>query len=113
MQAVNHTVSTLYYLHLQMRLRYHWYSNVQPGSYESFQELLHRMAVTLEIPMEAVQEKSHKFLDILCTSMPACFVIPINEGPLESAKLLWQMSVFLVLSIQMGGLLLSSAFNKL
>jgi len=46
------------------------------------------MAVTVEIPMEAVQEKSHKFLAILCTSMLACLVIPINEGLLESAKLL-------------------------
>lgn len=51
--------------------------------------------------MEAVQEKSNKFLDILCPSMPACLVIPINEGPLESAELLWQMSVSLVLTIQM------------
>lgn len=71
------------------------------------------MAVTLEIPMEAVQEKSHKFLDIVCTSMPACLVIPINEGLVESAKLLWQMSAPLILTIQMGGLLLSCVFSKL
>lgn len=62
--------------------------------------------------MEDLQVKSHKFLDILHTSTPACLVIPINEGLLESAKLLWQMSTSLVLTIQMGGLLLSSAFSN-
>lgn len=113
MQAVNHTVSTVYYLCLQKRLCYHWYSKVQPDTYKSSQELLHRMAVTLEILMEAVQEKSAKFLDILHPSMPACLVIPINEGLSESAKLLWQMSASLVLTIQMGGLLLSSTFCRL
>lgn len=30
LQAINHTVSILYYLCLQMRLCYHWYSKVQP-----------------------------------------------------------------------------------
>lgn len=113
LQAINHTVSTVYYLCLQKRLCYHWYSKVQPDTYKSSQEFLHRMAVTVEILMEAVQEKSTKFLDIPRPSMPACLVIPINEDLWESAKLLWQMSASLVLTVQMGGLLLSSAFCKL
>lgn len=32
LQAVNHRVSTLHYLCLQMRLCYHWYSKVQPDT---------------------------------------------------------------------------------
>lgn len=71
------------------------------------------MAVTLEILMEAILEKSTKFLDEPHSSMPACLVIAINEGLSESAKLLWQMSASLVLTIQMGGLFLSSAFCRL
>lgn len=71
------------------------------------------MAVTLEILVEAVQEKSAKFLDIAHPSVPACLVIPINEGLSESAKLLWQMAAPLVLTMQTGGLLLSSAFCRL
>lgn len=63
--------------------------------------------------MEAVQKKSHKVLDRLCTFMPTCLVILIDERLLESAKLLWQMFASLVLTIQMSGLLLSSAFSKL
>lgn len=63
--------------------------------------------------MEAVQEKSTKFRDIPHPSMPASLVIPINEGLSESAKSLWQMSASLVLTIQMGGLLLSRAFRRL
>lgn len=71
------------------------------------------MADTLEIPVESVQDKSHKFLDILGASMPACLVILINVGLLKSAKLLWQISASLLLTIQGTGLMLSSAISKL
>lgn len=45
-------------------------SSIQLGVFKMFQELLHQMADTLEMPVEVVQGKSHKRLDLLRFSMP-------------------------------------------
>lgn len=49
-----------------------------------------RIADTLQIPIEAVQDSYQKLLDILHTSASACVVLPVDEALLETAKTIWQ-----------------------
>lgn len=80
LQAVNHTVAILlYYLFLQMRLCYHWYSKVQPDTCKNCQRVTAQNGShTGDSNGKAVQEKTHKLLDILCTSMLTCLVMPVG-----------------------------------
>lgn len=43
-----------------------------PDNYKSFQNLLRHITDSLAILVETAQESSHKFLDILCASIPGC-----------------------------------------
>lgn len=44
------------------------------------------MAETLAIPLEMVQEKTHKFLTIVYSSIPGRLTMLINEILLKTAK---------------------------
>ncbi|EMP25526.1 Neurexin-3-alpha [Chelonia mydas] len=56
-----------------------------------FQDLFCRIADSLQIPLEEVQEQQHKLLDILHTSSSSKIVLPINEVLFEPVKVLWQI----------------------
>lgn len=92
-------IEGIYHFHLLMRLRCHQYPVFIN---ETFQELLCRMVDTVEIPVKVVQDMSCKLLDILHISMLRYLVVPIKEGFLEPAKLLWQMPASFSAETQTG-----------
>lgn len=51
-----------------------------PYDNKTFQDILRRLACTLEISVEIVQKTLHKLLDILHNSVSGYLVSPINDG---------------------------------
>lgn len=57
------------------------------------QELFHRIAESLQLPLEEAEEQQHKLLDILYVSTSAKIDFPVNEALVDPAKILWQTPV--------------------
>lgn len=55
-----------------------------------FQDLIKRVADSLQIPLEEVKESQHKLLDILHSVTSARVALPINKALVEPENTIWQ-----------------------
>lgn len=60
-----------------------------PDYYYQFQELLWKVADTLRIPLEEVQDSQHQLLDILYALVPARVALLIDDAILQQAHTVW------------------------
>lgn len=57
-----------------------------PDDFREFQDLLHRVAGKLQIPLEEVQDSQHKILDLLHSSGSNRIALPVNVAVRELAR---------------------------
>lgn len=62
-------------------------------NYKGFQDLLKRVAETLQIPIEEMQEQTHKLVDMLQVSTVGKIALLVNEVIMDPARTLGQTSV--------------------
>ncbi|TFK02398.1 cytochrome c oxidase subunit 6A1, mitochondrial [Platysternon megacephalum] len=59
--------------------------------YRTHQQLLRRVAISLDIQIDMAQESSHRLLDTLGSSGPSKIALPANKTILKPTKPLYQM----------------------
>lgn len=56
--------------------------------FRQFQDLVRRIADSLQIPLEEVKEPNYQLLDILYTASSGHFALPVNDALLDSTKVI-------------------------
>lgn len=57
--------------------------------FKQFQDLIKRIADSLQIPLEEIKEHHCKLLDILHSPLSAHMALPVNEALLDHVKIVW------------------------
>lgn len=66
--------------------------------FRQFQDLVKRVADSLQIPLEEVREPQRKLLDILHSVTPSRIALPITEALLELPRTIWQTLATVILT---------------